>query len=542
MTTGGIKTHTSLTKMLTESVQAHPDRIFLRAVEGDLTYRETHDRVARLAGCLSEHHLGVGESAALIMHNSLDQVLTWFALARIGATHAPINTALVGDRLRHVLATAEATTLVIDEAFASAAIQVLPALPRIRLVIVRKDIHVDPAPSWPDGLPVIEFGELATCGDPHAVVERDDLAPATLLFTSGTTGLSKACVLSDRYLARQGQIHAREFRFTPTDVLYSPFPLFHIDTATLTILAALAAGCTAAIGNRFSASRFWDEVRRFDASVFNFMGATLTLLWKRPPTADDRRHRVRMAWGVPMPDWQPGWETRFNIPLFQVYGSTDVGVPVYDPLDGSQRRGTCGRVVDEFEVVIRGEGHLTPDAPGEILVRGREPGITMNGYHGLAAETAEVIDQDGWVHTGDLGDIDADGFLSFHGRLSDSIRRRGENISAFEVEQMLLEHPDVLEAAAVGVNSELTEEDVKACVVLRPESNLSPAELHAFCLAHAPRFMVPRYIEIRASLPKTPTEKVEKFKLRNPTGSILVWDSERLGPEARRAGQSQESK
>ncbi len=520
----GIKSHNTVTQMLADAVEHHPDDVLLRMTEGELTYREVYTRVARLAGGLTAHGINMGDSVALLMHNSLDQVLAWFALARIGALHAPINTALVGDRLQHVLSTAGARTLIVDENLAAAVTSVLPALPILDLVIVRGETTTH----WPSRLTTCDFAEVAAHETPTDAAQVDDLSPATLLFTSGTTGFSKACVLSHRYLARQGQIHAKQFRYTANDVLYSPFPLFHIDAATLTVVAALAAGCTAAIGRRFSASNFWDEVHRFDASVFNFMGATLTILWKRAPSAEDRRHGVRLAWGVPMPEWKSGWEERFNIPLFQVYGSTDAGVPVYDPLDGSQHRGACGKVVDEYEVVIAGrEG--TPDSQGEILVRGREPGITMTGYHAMPAATAEVIDEDGWVHTGDRGAIDADGFLTFHGRLNDSIRRRGENISAYEVEQLLVSHPDVLEVAAVGVPSELTEDDVKACVVLRPGSEISPAELHAFCRERAPGFMVPRYIEILVELPKTPTQKIEKFKLRDAQENVLTWDAEARG-------------
>lgn len=315
-------------------------------------------------------------------------------------------------------------------------------------------------------------------------------------------------------------------------MLYCPFPLFHIDAATLTVAAALAVGATAAIGKRFSASGFWQEVRAFDATVFNFMGATLSILWKRPPAADDRTHRVRLAWGVPMPSWQDGWRERFGFPLFQVYGLTDAGVPVYDPIDGTRRRGSCGRVIDQFDVMI---APLPAEQPGtdaldsgigEILVRGREPGLTMTGYHGMPEATATTIDGDGWVHTGDRGSMDGDGYLTFHGRLSEAIRRRGENISAYEVEQLIDSHPAVLESSAIGLPSELTEEDVKVCVVLKPGTELTAGQLHDYCREHAAAFMIPRYIEFMDSLPKTPTEKVEKFRLRQAGVTPATWDAD----------------
>lgn len=294
------------------------------------------------------------------------------------------------------------------------------------------------------------------------------------------------------------------------------------------MVAALAVGATAAVGERFSASRFWSEVRAFDASVFNFMGATLTILWKRSPTPHDRNHRIRLAWGVPMPAWKEQWEERFGFPLYQVYGLTDAGVPVYDPIDGTQRSGACGRVINQFQVEIH-TGGATGDRGsgiGEILVRGKESGLTMSGYRGMPQATAETIDDGGWVHTGDLGSLDVDGYLTFHGRLSDAIRRRGENISAHEVERLVDSHPDVLEVAAIGVPSELTEEDVKVCVVVKRGSLLSADELQKYCLDHAASFMVPRYIEFLDALPKTPTQKIEKFRLKELGITSNTWDAE----------------
>ncbi|GLZ09266.1 ATP-dependent acyl-CoA ligase [Actinomadura sp. NBRC 104412] len=529
----------TITAMLAERAEAIPDAAFLRTADGDLTYAEAQAKAATLAGSLRRAGVRPGTTVALLMHNSLEQVIVWFALARLGAVHVPVNTALVGARLVHVLRVAEPAIVVVDDSLQAPLADVLAELESVRTLIVHRTPGgaTAPRPAAPPAgrMERLDLPDLIDGGD-HAPVHRgDDLGAATMLFTSGTTGVSKACVLSHRYLARQGQIHAAQFGFRADDVLYSPFPLFHVDAATLTVVAALSAGATAALGRRFSASRFWDEVRAFDASVFNFMGATLTILWKREPTPADRDHRVRLAWGVPMPDWRDAWERRFGFPLFQVYGLTDAGVPVYDPIDGTRRTGTCGRVIDPYEVRIAPLAPGASDGPspepgvGEILVRGREPGLTMTRYHGMPEATAETIDEDGWVRTGDLGSLDPDGYLTFHGRRSDSIRRRGENISAYEVEQLVDSHPAVLESAAVGVPSELTEEDVKVCVVLKPGAELTPDRLHRYCRDNAPAFMVPRYIEFVDALPKTPTEKVEKFHLKRQGVTPATWDAERAG-------------
>jgi carnitine-CoA ligase len=526
----------NITEMLAHRVMREPEAVFLRTLHGDLTFSEVQHRAALLAGSLQRLGIEPGTSVALLMRNSLEQVLVWFALARLGAVHAPMNTALVGVQLEHALRVSESRFVVVDSALRPALDAVIDRIGAVNTVIEFGAPNAGVEGATRRAYELFDLASLWDTGAAAPIHAGDDLDAATMLFTSGTTGVSKACVLSHRYLARQGQLHARQFGLRADDVLYCPFPLFHIDAATLTVVAALAVGATAALGERFSASRFWDEVRTFDASVFNFMGATLTILWKREPADTDRHHRVRLAWGVPMPDWKAGWEQRFGIPLYEIYGLTDGGICVYDPLDGTQRPGACGKVIDEYEIRIAetdgGHARLEPPAIGEILVRGREPGLTMTEYYGMPEATARTIDVEGWVHTGDLGSLDEDGYLTFHGRMSDSIRRRGENIAAYEVEQIVEAHPGVREVAAIGVPSELTEEDVKVCVVLKPGARLTHQELHAFCRETAPAFMVPRYIEFVETLPKTPTQKVEKFRLKEVGVSEHTWDADQSARKA----------
>jgi len=498
----------TITAMLESAATDRPRACFLRTADSELSYAETRARTASLAGAFAGLGIGAGTPVVLSMRNGTDQVLVWFALARLGALHIPINTALVGAPLRHVLRVAKPTVIVTDQDFLDPLASAID--PGSVTTIVRG------APTRPGQLALEEL--LIGASASPAARHVGELDTATLLFTSGTTGGSKACMLSHRYLARQGQIHARQLGLHRDDVLYCPFPLFHVDAATLTVVAALSLGATAALGQRFSVTGYWSEVRAFNASVINFMGATLSMLWKQDPTPRDTDHRVRLGWGVPMPDWQRGWERRFGFPLYQIYGLTDAGIPVYDPIDGSQRRGACGRVIPEFEVRI--------DTNDEILVRGTEPGLTMSGYYAMPEQTAATVDAHGWVHTGDRGRLDADGYLTFLGRLSDSIRRRGENISAHEVEQIVQSHPSVLEAAAIGVPSELTEEDVMVYVVLRAGATVPAEELYQHCRVNGPRFMAPRYIQFLDELPKTPTEKVEKFRLIEAGIPATAWDSD----------------
>ena len=347
-----------------------------------------------------------------------------------------------------------------------------------------------------------------------------------LLYTSGTTGRSKAAMIPHRFVLGHARLVIEGLGLRPDDVLYCPYPMYHLDAAVMTIAPALLLRGVAAIGERFSVSRYWDEMRAFKATVFDFMGATLTMLWKQPPSPRDREHAARLGWGVPLPAWAPEFEARFGCRLVELYGSTEAGVMIYTPLDEPRRPGSCGRPIGPFEVALQDEDGFTlgPGATGELVIRAQEPGLLMAGYYGMPEASLEAF-RNLWFHTGDLLRQDADGYLYFVGRRKDMVRRRGENISAAEVEQVIESHPAVLSCAVYGVPSELTEEDVMACVVLSPGERPDAPALVAWCATRMARFMVPRYLRFAASLPKTPTDKVEKFRLQQMGVTADTYDS-----------------
>jgi crotonobetaine/carnitine-CoA ligase len=255
------------------------------------------------------------------------------------------------------------------------------------------------------------------------------------------------------------------------------------------------------------------------------MGATLTLLHKTPPRPDDGDNAVRLAWGVPVPAWVPEFEARFGLRVVELYGSTDAGVPIYQPLDAPRVPGSCGRAIPPYDVRLLGEDgrEVADGTAGEIAVRPREPGLASAGYYGMP-EATDAAWRDGWFLTGDLATRDADGNHFFVGRRKEVIRRRGENISAFEVEEVVLTHPDVLDAAAYGVPSELTEEDVMVAVVPRPGRHVDPGDLVAHCAGRMAAYMTPRYVDVVDALPVTPTEKVEKYRLIERGVTPTTWD------------------
>jgi crotonobetaine/carnitine-CoA ligase len=506
----------TLTAALEHAVRRWPDEVFLRIDGRQVTFAQFDADAGRLAAGLREAGLGPGDRLVVLMGNSLACLHTWFAANRLGAVWAPVNTAFRAMTLAHVVRLADPRLVVADA-------ELLPALEAaldeidVEVVVngadrdhgAHRSLDALYAPR-PVGPEPVRFGDRAA-----------------LLFTSGTTGRSKACVLSHQYFVTQASVLVRDFELRPDDVLYCPFPLFHADATALTTIPALLLGATAAIAPRFSASRFWAEVREHGATVFDFMGAVLAILHRAEPRSDDADNPVRLAWGVPMPEWAEDFERRFDLRLVELYGSVEASIPVTQPLHEPRVRGSCGRATREFEVAIHDEDDrpAPPGAVGEIVVRPREPSIILDGYFGMPEATLAAF-RNLWFHSGDLGRMDEAGNLFFAGRIKEAIRRRGENISAFEVEEGVLRHPDVVQCAAIGVPSELTEEEVKVCVVRRPGSRLDHRDLIAHCERVLARFQVPRYVEFVDDIPKTPTGKPEKHRLREQPFTAATWDRE----------------
>ncbi|MEU9886206.1 AMP-binding protein [Sphaerisporangium sp. NPDC051011] len=523
----------TLPAILAHQARVRSGHAFLRTPESAIGYASAHQRVEAYAAGLQAIGIGPRDRVVLFMANSVEHVLIWLAVNRIGAVNVPLNTALSGELLARSVRMVRPQALIVDADLAPVLAQVL----KLAGCADRPVFVHTPDDPHSRGRALSGAGSLAelAMSSPVTPVEVDEPAPATMLFTSGSTGVPKACVLSHRYLVRQSQIHGKYLEFRPDDVLYTPFPLFHIDAATLTVGAALVTGATAALGKTFSASRFWHEVRACDATVFNFMGATANILWKQPRSSGDRDHRVRMAWGVPMPACERGWQERFGFPLVEVYGLTDAGVPAYQPLDEPRRPGSCGRVIPEYQVRIADQaGDPVPaGTEGEILIRSDDPCLLMNGYFDMPEATGKAF-RGGWFHTGDIGRLDTDDHLYFVTRGKEVIRRRGENIAATDVEEAINAHPAVRESAAVGVPSELSEEDVKVFVVTQPGAMLRPEDVVEHCSRVLPRHMVPRYVELIRELPKTPTEKIERYRLAALPLTASTWDAVRPegGPAA----------
>ncbi len=509
---GGLDVNRTLTSLIEEAAERWPDRVFLRIDHTDTTFAEFRDQVARLSGTLAERDVNPGTRLTVLMRNSLACVQTWFAANWRGAAWIPINTEWRGQTLANAVRLAAPTLVLVDDDLHAFLLEAFEGNVPAKVYRVPAEDGVASLAALTGGLavPPVLAGSHETAG---------------MLYTSGTTGRSKACVLSHRYFVSQAAIAVRDFGLLHDDVLYCPFPLFHADATALTTVPALLIGATAALSRQFSASRFWDEIRATDATVFDFMGATLSIVYKADPRPDDGNNSVRLAWGVPVPDWAGDFERRFGLTILELYGSVEASIPVTQPFNQPRVLGSCGRVIPEFDIRLANDhGDPVPVGEvGELLVRPRIAGTMFEGYFGDPEATTTSF-AGLWFHSGDLVRGDEDGNLFFVGRGTESIRRRGENISALEVEEGVEAHPDVLECAAVGVVSELTEEDVRVYVVPRPASQIDAEVIWKHCEATMARFQVPRYISFVDTLPKTPTGKTSKVGLLEATADVASWD------------------
>lgn len=513
----------SLTDELKMAVQEVPDRPFLRFATGEWSYRQFDDECEKVAIGLQRLGVSRNENVSVFLPNCFEFVVVWFALAKLGAVAAPVNTSFKGALLVNAVDLVESRLLIAHESLREQWNPVIQELKWIEKTVVlggqsQSSLELE-----------YETLRITSKDDKLAAPKVAFSDRCLLLYTSGTTGKSKAAMISHRFVLVNAAAVINGLGLHSEDVLYCPYPLFHLDAAVMTVAPALLLRCVAAIGERFSVSRYWEEMRQFKATIFDFMGATLTMLWKQPPSEQDRNHFARLGWGVPMPEWAEEFESRFGCRLVELYGSTEVGAIIFTQIDQPRRLRSCGKPSGHCEIkLVDEQGFEVPlGSTGEMLVRPSGPSVIMDGYYGMSDTTIKAF-HNLWFHTGDMLRQDEDGFFYFVGRSKDMVRRRGENISSSEVELGIESHPEVLESAVFGIPSDMTEEDVMACVVLRPESALTYQGLVDHCRVAMAKFMIPRYIRFMAVLPKTPTDKVEKFRLQQEGVTNGTWDREKV--------------
>jgi carnitine-CoA ligase len=512
----------SLPVMLRRQAARFGDKILVEIGECRCSFAEAPQLAARAAARLADAGVSAGDRVALICSNRSEFIETLFGCAWLGVVLVPINTASRGAQLQHILANSGATLLIIEG-------ELLASLDHVKLdELPLRSIWLVDAPASGISMPAIAR-PIPSLGASIAAspVRPDDLL--AILYTSGTTGPSKGVCCPQAQYFWWGHYTGHLLGVGEQDVLCTTLPLFHTN-ALNTFFQALIAGATAVFESRFSVSRFWEGVARRGATVTYLLGAMVPMLLSRPPSVEERAHIVRIALapGVPA-HFVAEFFARSGIQLLDAYGSTETNCVIGTRID-QQRPGTMGCIIEGFAArVVDTEGSDVPDGePGELILRSEEPLAFASGYFEAPDKTAEAW-RDGWFHSGDRVVRDHGGYFKFVDRLKDAIRRRGENISSFEVEQVLMSHPDIATAAVFPVRSELAEDEVMAAIVCQPGSNLAEGDLVRFCEPRMPYFAVPRFIEFCDVLPATESGKIQKYKLRERGVTGRTWDRDAAG-------------
>lgn len=509
----------TLPDMLRHAAQHHGEAPLLTLGETTWRHADALAQAARMGSHLRAAGVQAGDRVAILCGNRIEFLQAFLGCGWIGAAVVPINTAAMGPQIAYQLANSGASLLIIEaDSLARLAVAELDA-DRLRAVWVVGDA---PVPADAQGIACTAFPDTPVAPSDAATSAPGDML--AVLYTSGTTGPAKGVTCPHAQYYWWGVHTADILGVTDADVLCTTLPLFHIN-ALNTLAQALLTGASVVFETRFSASGFWPTMQRTGATVVYLLGAMVPILLAQPTGAAERAHRVRLGLGPGVP--QSAAQTflaRTGVRLLEGYGSTETNFVIAMREDtpangriGHVRPGFAARVVDEHDV------ELPPGEAGELVLRADEPFAFATGYLGMPDKTVEAW-RNLWFHTGDRVERAADGSLRFIDRIKDAIRRRGENISSYEVEQVLLSHPAVAAAAVFPVRSELAEDEVMTALIAKPQAALDLAELAAFCAERLPYFAVPRYIDVLEDLPRTANGKVQKFVLRERGVTSDTWD------------------
>lgn len=509
---------------LREQAKSRPDKLLVWCGDDRITYADMDARSDRVAAGLTDLGVTKGDRVAFVVPNRPEMLELFFACAKIGAIQVPLNAYLKGEFLRYQLGDSQASTLVVDDAGLNASLPLIGALPDLRRLICLDEARGE-------GIDVVDYGSVRSSGSPVPPVDMVPGDLMSILYTSGTTGLPKGCMMSHGYYthsaARMEDTGLRE-----DDVFFTALPLFHGAASIMVTLAVVMRGASAVVEPVFSVTTVLDRLVETGATALSLVGAMGMAMLAIPPSEKDRAHRLRQAAFVPFSvEQQIAFEQRFGCPVHsEMFGQTECVPITFSHADGPRKPGTAGRPSSWLEVrLVDDDDHEVPAGEaGEIIVRPRVPHAMFSGYWNKPEATLEAW-RGLWHHTGDYGRADDEGFITFVDRKKDAVRRRGENVSSMELEAAIARHPKILEAAIHAVPSEMTEDDIKACIVLEAGAEITPEELFEFFKTNLPYFAVPRYVEIIPELPRNALLRVMKHTLREKGVTENTWDLEAKG-------------
>jgi crotonobetaine/carnitine-CoA ligase len=512
---GTLLSDSTVRDLLDGRVRDHPDHILCRFEDQEYSVRELTESSDRLAHGLLQAGIARGDRVLVMLPQHVDHVITIFALLRSGIVWVPVNVHSKGEALAFIAAHAQPVAAIVDEAYRDAFEPVLAAQ-NIRSVIWRGRAGASLA------FEVLASGRAT--GTLPLGPGPDDVV--CLSYSSGTTGEPKGSLVTDRGLRTGAQTCIHVAGMARDDVMLLWEPLYHLAGGQVPLIALLTLS-TFALVPRFSATRFWAQAKQHGVTHVHYLGGVLPILLKQPTGPADRDHNVRVAWGggCPIQVWRM-FEERFGVTIREGYGLTEI--TSFVTANRTSTMGSIGCAIPPFEVRIFDDDcrPVHDGETGEIVVKPQVPGLASKGYFRNAEATAGM-QRDGWFHTGDLGYRNEDGYFYFVGRQKDSVRRRGENVSAWEVERVINQHPAVEESALIGVPSELGEDDLKIILRLVKGEKLEPLDLIRWCEDRMPYFQIPRYVAFADDFPRTPTQRVKKPDLPRTTEDC--WDLEASG-------------
>ncbi len=523
-----------LPEILKNQAKKLGDKPFLQfGAEKPLSFKQTNALANKVANTLAKNGIKKGDKVSVLMPNSDDYVIVWFGILKAGAVMVPINTAYKADFLQYIIDSSDSRLLFIAEEYLDRMPPIAKRLKSLEKVVVwtrsgsgdfqKHGFRFKNMKSYAG------FLKGARSSEPKVEVFFTDYA--RLMFTSGTTGRSKGVMRPSAADYSSARNCAEIMDVGPDDVYFTCLPLFHSNAMVMTVYPALIKGAKAVVEEKYSASRFWRWMNDYKVTRFNTVGTVSYFMWNTPPVPEEKTHSVSLVLGSPAPhDIIEKFMKRFNIKFMEGYGLTETGQCTWMRPGEPFRVGSCGKEAPGYEIKIadpESDEELPRGEVGQIVVRPRIPNIMLHYYNKMPEKTVEDF-RNLWFHTGDAGWMDKDGYIYFMDRVKDYIRRRGENISSFEVEKVVSSHPLVAECAAVGVKASAgkhAEDEVMIVIVPEKSARPDPVEIVKFLKPLMPAFMIPRFVRFVKSLPKTGTERVKKNELREKGVTKDTWEA-----------------
>ena len=503
----------NLGKLLQNSAEQYGSKAFITQAEtGEcLTYDEFNQLTNQIAHGLVDLGVGSKQYVAIMLPSCIQFLASSYALKKIGAVEVAINNNTRGPSLARMINLTKCRILITSGKYLQQLCAAMEGLDHLEQIIMMDDYR--PAKELFPSLEVLPWQSILGESDSNFSCEFSDEEIAVILFTSGTTGVSKGCDIPHRSSVRAAESMIEAFNLTEQDCVYTPYPLYHVGATQYDILSAMMVGAQVILRQGFSLSSFWSDVCRYKATWFMSLGSVQQLLWTAEPCKEETKHNLRFIWGTPLPVDHDDFEARFKLKLARGtgYGSTEAGgvaLPLFDKTG-------AGKVLDRYKVAVVDEddNELPVGESGELVIRPLEPAIMASKYIGMPEETAKAW-RNSWFHTGDLARLDEEGDLFWLSRMSERIRVKGEMVSAYEIEEGIFTHPAVTDCAVIGIPDGSGEEQVKAFVTLKQNRTLTLEELRSFCGPIMSQFMVPEAFEVLKEMPRTDTGKPSKAQLQ----------------------------